>query len=249
MNAALSKSLKEEKDAEIDKSIRQRDVGTATTPEEVTQRAYFNKRRSEGDISPEEQGRYDAAFKDQQAAFGQLSQEAQKKAALMWGNPTDPNYRTAQFNLAKGSFNNPLMRGLAHDERKVTVSRDRPDSTTVPHEMTHVQQFSNTTGGKQTTAALEADTANPEYRERDIEAGAQSKAELVALRNKKSPADALKPLSPGEVNTALDRTKGPDNQYTGFEDESENIKAELKRYMEKMIVKNPSTQPEGTATA
>jgi len=243
---AISQILTEEKTSEIDDSIRERNPGTVTTPEEVTQRAYFNVKRSEGDVSPEDKAKYDSAFQDQQKSFSGMSPDAQKKAAVLWGNPTDPNYRTTQFNLARGSFNNSNMRGLANG-RTVTVASDKPDKVTIPHEMTHVQQFSNTTGGRETSDALRADTKK-DYREKDIEAGAQSKAEILALRNAKSPEDALKPLSQSEVNKALDNTKGLDNQYVGFEDEPENIKAELKKYMQKMIVKNNTENQEGTAT-
>ena len=246
MNECLKKALNEA-DTAFNTDVKETVPGSkrTTTPEEVTQRSYSNTPRSAGPVSPEFQAQYDKAFQDQKTHFDTLSDEAKKAATTLWGDPRSSAYRGIQFDMTKVVFKDPRLYGLATGGKNVALSANPPgnDKTTLPHEMTHIQQF-----GAQTdpgsTERLQTDRAKP-YREQSIEAGAQSKAEVLDTRTKKSPEESLKPLSDTEVEGALEKTRGPENAYTGFDALPDNIKAELKGYLKKMIVKTP-TATQGT---
>ena len=112
--------------------------------------------------------------------------------------------------------------------------------------MTHIQQKSNTTDSWIPTAIAADDQKN--YVEQDTEFGAENKAQIMAIRNAKPPEDALKPLNPFEVNAAIEKTQAAPMNYSGFKDETLDVKNQLKKYMQKMIVKNNTENQEGTAT-
>lgn len=243
MNECLKKALVETNDTSstpVSPKIR-------TTPEEITQRAYSNTKRSEGEVNPEFKSEYDSAFQRQQNTFNTMSDEAKKQAVVLWGDPRSPEYRSAQFDMSKVKFTNPNLLGTANTSTKnVRISADGESGEggkPTPHEMSHIQQFYAQTD-PEVFSLLRADLKKP-YREQQIEAGAESKALVVDTRNKKSPQDSLKQLSDAEVESALEKTKSGTSNYTAFDQLPPEIQKELKTYMKDMIV-TPKTQTQGT---
>lgn len=222
------------------KSLNEDDNKTKTTPEEIAKRAYSDKPRSAGDVDPEFSADFDAAFAEQQKKFDALSPEAQKASILMWGDPKHPEYKDTEItverqSLPAGKFGDASGRGnkIRIDPSKATGK----DAVTLPHEMTHIQQF--VTGNLKDR--LE-DTKLP-YTKQKIEAGAESKGVLMQTRGNKDPSKSLEPLSTSEVEDTLKRTQNMN--YTGFGDLSPEVQQELKDYMRHMIVKGNEQQ--GTA--
>jgi len=251
MFAAMNECLKKALVETIDRDVKEVVPGTKvkTTPEEITQRAYSNTPRSQGEVKPEFKGEYDSAFETQKRTFDAMSDDAKKTASHMWGDPKSPFYRTAQFDVTKVKYESPTLAGVA-DGRNVTIAANNREKEqggkVLPHEMTHVQQFSSQTD-RAAMPRIRSDQDKP-YKEQQIEAGAESKAQVVDIRNRKSSEESLKPLSDREVESALERTRSgtsTSSPYSGFDNLPDNIKSELKNYMKNMIV-TPQTQTQGT---
>jgi hypothetical protein len=247
MNECLKKALVETTDMDVKEVVPGTKV--KTTPEEITQRAYSNTPRSQGDVKPEFKGEYDSAFQTQRRTFDSMSDEAKRQASIMWGDPRHPAYRTSSFDVTKVRYESPTLAGVAHG-RDVTVSADNPQKEqggkVLPHEMTHVQQFATQTD-RSTIPEIKTDQDKP-YGERKIEAGAESKAQVIDTRNRRSSGSSLEPLSDREVESALERTRSgtsTSSPYSAFDTLPDNIKKELKNYMKNMIV-TPQTQTQGT---
>lgn len=237
MNTALRSSLKEDNRNHAGTPASQK---ITTTPEEIAQRAYSNTRRSAGEVSPEFQQQFDTAFANQRDAYNRMSPEARKQAAIMYGNPNDPAYRTVEFGVQRMNYEDPNLYGLSQG-KNISISATKAvgdQGKTLPHEMTHQQQFRQTTPGIADTLA--ADQQKP-YRERDIEAGAESKANIMQLRGDKKPEDSLKTLTPQEVENALQKTRS-EFRYVGFDQLDPKTQKELKDYMQHMIVKGQQQQ-------
>lgn len=243
MNTALRSSLAENNQWTGEgKSVGQK---TTTTPEEIAQRAYSNTPRSAGEVSPQFKQQFDRAFANQRDVFNRMSPEAQKQASVMYGNPNDPAYRTVEFGVQKKEYESPTLYGLSSG-RDVTISTKAvgAEGKVLPHEMTHQQQFRQSTPGIADT--LRTDQQKP-YGEQDIEAGAESKAQVMQTRGSKSPEDALKTLTPQEVEGALEKTRsgtGSSSPYSGFDKLKSETQTELKDYLRHMIVKG--AKPQGT---
>lgn len=251
MNECLKKVLVEKTDVPFDTDIKEVVPGTKvkTTPEEITQRAYSDTPRSQGEVDSEFKGKYDSAFDKQKEIFGSISDEGKKYASMFWGDPRSPVYRTTQFDVSKVKYKSPTLAGLA-DGRNVTISAENDQKEqggkVLPHEMDHRQQFTAQTN-PEIFSLIRADQDKP-YREQKIEAGAESKAQVIDIRNKRSPESSLEPLSDAEVESALQKTRSgttTSSPYSGFDELPDNIKKELKNYMKHMIV-TPQTQTQGT---
>lgn len=218
-----------------------------TSPEEIAQRAYSDTNKSQGDVDPEFKKQFDTAFQQQLDQFDKLSPESQKEAILMYGDPRLPEYRTQQFEIQLGKFRNPAKLGSTNlTSMGVKLSKDEMETeqgAVLPHEMTHVQQLTTKNASPEASKNFMSDLKLP-YREQKIEAGAESKANILTARNVKSPEDSLKPLSTTEVDDALKATKSGDASYTGFESLPSKTQTELKNYLRHMIVKG--NQQQGT---
>lgn len=245
MNTALKSSLAE--DNQFTGEGRRVGPKTTTTPQEIAQRAYSNTPRSAGEVSPEFQQEFDRAFQNQRDVFNRLSPEAQKQASVMYGNPNDPAYRTVEFGVQRAEYTDPSLYGFSQG-RDVSLSTKAvgAEGKVLPHEMTHQQQFRQTTPGIADT--LRADQQKP-YKEQDIEAGAESKAQVMKTRGSKNPEDSLKTLTPQEVEGALERTRSGSESsapYSGFDKLKSETQDELKNYLRHMIVKGQQQQQQGT---
>lgn len=241
MNTALKSSLAE--DNQFTGEGKRVGAKTTTTPQEIAQRAYSNTPRSAGEVSPQFKQQFDRAFANQRDVFNRMSPEAQKQASVMYGNPNDPAYRTVEFGVQKAEYTDPLLYGLS-DGREVSISTKAvgAEGKVLPHEMTHQQQFRQSTPGIADTLA--ADQQKP-YGEQDIEAGAESKAQVMQTRGSKNPEDALKTLTPQEVEGALEKTRsgtGSSSPYSGFDRLKSETQTELKDYLRHMIVKGQQAQ-------
>lgn len=220
-----------------------------TSPEEIAQRAYSDKKKSEGEVDPEFKKQFDIAFQQQLDQFNKLTPEAQKKAMLMYGDPRLPEYRTKQFEIQLGKFKKESTLGTTNiGSKRVSLSKDemeKEQGAVLPHEMTHVQQLTTGDANAEIKKSFVDDIGKP-YRKQEIEAGAESKANILTARNVKPPEDSLKPLSTTEVDDALKATKSGDASYTGFENLPQETQNELKNYLRYMIVKG--NQQQGTMT-
>lgn len=230
------------------------------TPKEVFLRGLTKTPRSAGEVDPKYQAEFDRRFKEQQDAFKREFPEKEEKdflddplgtkpdartrketATTLFGDPTrEQDYLHTPMTLKFADLSTRTIPGEPGKQsggfargREVTLDPKRSPEKAIAHETGHVQQNSTVD-----PSVLVRDHEIP-YADRNTEAGAELKSQIMKIRAGKSSEESMKPLTDQEVDSAIDNAGKAG--YGGFYNLDRGIQQRLKNYMKHMIAKNNTT--------